>query len=806
MEANHNFANEIKRIFLAEPFTEKGLNNLAQMKICLKKEDFFEKGIYIEPFSEYNKPQDKNITEDYDGIPYAEEISMNVVKTVKGNFENKISSLDGWLFIIKGIAGSGKTTYLNYLKNKFSNKIEFHIFNFEETKQSVSFMSRTFDLTERYSDNVCKVISLLLIEVANIIAKNGKNDSEHVDYIKRIVEVYNQSFRVPEDNVPQSGLNAPNMDIMEQQKLFNFLQEYATGHINYQNLSKEMLCLFEKKISSTNSDSALAFIAGFIIRLYYCLNKISGKKHLCVVDNIETFVKYDEEHPIQVCELEKIIKGFFYASHQAREILAPWKQLGKVEPFYSFLIVTRDTTASTALYEVQHEDDYKYENEIDISNWYCTEDILNKKKSFFQKNGVEFIDDCYSEAYQNMLSDFSAYHWGLSDIIDKMYKHSHRRNVECIPDAIAVIPIDEITFFNQMWKIAQGNESEKSSIKLMCRKYILRILIDHVQRKKYFDNLMVEKSPVGKERTLENVYKTIYDTSIHDESSSYARKISTILHRFALREGRDQYVSLPRIINSILKPVNLPGEPTNTQIRSLGKILFLMNETRNEITNWTSLVCMRYSNKEIYSENNLCNIMTNEWNKYRAGEIGLDDTTNFGVKITEAGSFFAKILSDFEYFSCRFLSNEPPLFSLKNIKPFYINGQKTFRAIAIIRYIRGKAFNCIEEVMERDMRFFASMDNIKKLDFTPMYNGEYSWLYKDPNTTKVSVHPDRILNQHMGYIANYGNYIDKYISEDKFEDPNDKSIFLSQLRKEFLEYKNKLNELMQNNLAYFNKA
>ena len=87
-----------------------------------------------------------------------------------------------------------------------------------------------------------------------------------------------------------------------------------------------------------------------------------------------------------------------------------------------------------------------------------------------------------------------------------------------------------------------------------------------------------------------------------------------------------------------------------------------------------------------------------------------------------------------------------------------------------------------------------------------MYNGEYSWLYKDPNTTKVSVHPDRILNQHMGYIANYGNYIDKYISEDKFEDPNDKSIFLSQLRKEFLEYKNKLNELMQNNLAYFNKA
>ena len=35
----------------------------------------------------------------------------------------------------------------------------------------------------------------------------------------------------------------------------------------------------------------------------------------------------------------------------------------------------------------------------------------------------------------------------------------------------------------------------------------------------------------------------------------------------------------------------------------------------------------------------------------KAFEIDIDDTTRYGVRITEAGSFFAKILAEFEYFS-----------------------------------------------------------------------------------------------------------------------------------------------------------
>lgn len=833
MEMNANFANKIKHIFLAEPFTERGLDNLSQIGIHMTEEDFFNKKIYIDPFSEYKKTKDDNITEDFDGISYANEIDLsilkkfgkdfenksldldalsyateiklNALKKTKEDFESKLSDLDGWLFIIKGVAGSGKTTYLNYLKQNLPKTIIFHIFNFESTKQSISFMSKTFDLKNRYSDNVYKFISLLLIEIADILSKkNSKNIDDHIQHIKKIVDMYNFNFKVSEENMLQSGLLSTNMDIMEQQELFDLLQKYSVKEINYSTLSNELLNIFDRKLNNNDSDIALAFIAGFIIRLYYCLNKIDGKKHICVVDNIETFVKYDEEHPIQECELEKIIKGFFEASHKAREILTPWKQVGKFETFYGFLIVTRDTTASTALFEVQHEDDYRKENEIDISNWYCTEDILQSKISFFLKKGLKYSDDSYAEAYKNILKDFSQYRWGLNEITTKMYKHSHRRNIECIPDAINVVPKEEIAYFNHMWKKTLGKEDYINSLKLMCRKYILRILIDHVQRKNYFDNLMVENNSVKNNvRTLETIYNTINEEPSHNENSSYARKISTLLHRFALEVSKEKYVSFPRIINEILKPINLPDEPTSNQIKNLGKILFLMNETRNEITNWTSLVCMKYDNKEIYSEANLCNIMQKEWENFNQGLIELDDTSRFGVKITEAGSFFAKILPDFEYFCCRFLSNEPPLFSIKNIKPFYINGEKTYRAIAIIRYIRKKAFDCIDAVIERDKNFYSSMENQKTIDFTPMYRNEYSWLYKDSQGTRISVHPDRIINQHKGYVFNYMTYVEHFIPVEKFDNKEHKVDLITQLQKELPYYSQKLRSLIKDNPSYF---
>lgn len=812
---SREFVGKTKDIFLAEPLTRKGRMALTNMKMDMTEDEFYDT-IYVEPFSEYIKESESEIVAinqmdaDVDQGSYQDIIDLKVLQNTKEEFEKSIKELNDALFIIKGVAGSGKTTYLHKLLRDMSENIEMHIYNFEEVRQSNAFMADSFDLEELYGNNVYKFLSILLAEISKILGKKTKTDEEHHKIIDKITSIYKSHFQVTEEELPHSPLKETNIDIKEQQELFNILCQYAHKEINYKELSNQLINKLMLRFHSKKTDevSDLTYVTGFIIRLYFCISKICLKKHLCVVDNIETFVLYDEQHPIQQCELESIIHGCYDAAIKVREILNPLQKIKGYNTFYGFLVVTRETTASTVLCDLEHYNDLKKENEIDISEWFCTDEIFEHKTIFCKERGVELEDNCYFDCYQNVLCDFSAYRWGLNGIISKMYKHSHRRNVECVPEAISVMPEQEIKYFNELWKMTNGGETYKSGLKVLCRKYILRILIDNVQRKGYFDNLMVENLDLDhNKRNLDNRDKILSSKPQKDESNSYARKIATILHRFALEYGNEKYVSFPRIIKAILKQRYMPNAITKEQITNLGKILFLMNETRNEITNWTSLVCIKYDSSIVYSEAKLCKILFEQWNNYLNKTIELDDTSKFGVKITEAGTLFAKILADFEYFACRFLSKEPPLFSKENIKVIYVNGKRSFRAVEIIHIVRIKAFSCINEILERDFEFFSDggAGENHSPNFSKMYDSKYSWIYKDSAKAKAFVHPYRILTQHQGYIANYLDYVDRFVPNSSFDHPQDKELLLEKIKMELSQYTNKFNELLRSYPEYFGK-
>lgn len=812
--ASKDFIGKVKDIFLVEPLTQKGRMAMTNMGMYMTKEEFFD-AIYVEPFSVYGKEYESemesiNTDSDVDQSSYKDIVDLNVLLTQKGEFEKSIKNLNDALFIIKGVAGSGKTTYLYNLLRSVDNKIDAHIYNFEEVRQSNAFMATSFDLKLLYNDNVYKFLSIILLEISKIIGKGQKTSDKHYDYIKKISEIYKNNFQVTEDKLQGSELFETNVDIEEQQDLFDLLQQFVSNEINYNELSIQLKSRFMNRFNSHETDgtSDLSYIVGFVIRLYYCVSKITLKKQLFIVDNIETFLPYDKTHPIQQCELESIIHGCYDAAVQVREILNPLQKIEGYDTFYGFLVVTRETTASTVLCDFEHYNDFKKENEMDISEWFCTEEIFENKKGFCRKKGLDFEENCYYECYQNILSDFSAYRWGLNGIISKMYKHSHRRNIECVPEAICVRPEKEIVYFNKLWKTISEGGINKSGLKEVCRKYILRILLDNVQRKQYFDKLMVENLDLEYEKRDLNHREYILLSKPHKkESNSYARKIATILHRVSLNNGKDQYISFPRILLTVLKQPYLPNAISISQIKDFGKILFLMNETRNEITNWTSLICIKYDSSQEYSEINLCNILVEQWQDYVDKKVELDDISKYGVKITEAGELFAKILAEFEYFACRFLSKEPPLFSLENIKSIYTNGKRSFRAIEIINIIRKKSFSCIDQIIERDYSFFSNTGSRvnRYPNFEKMYDGEFSWVYKDSAKAKALVHPYRILTQHQGYLASYYDYIERFVPENYFDIPQDKVALLDMIKEQLSHYSNKFTELLNLHPEYFRR-
>lgn len=814
-EASKEFIGMVKDIFLAEPLTKKGRTALLNISMGMTEDEFFDT-IYVEPFSIYNKKNEidtecVNIDSDVDQTSYKDIVDLKVLSVQKDEFERSIRNLNDALFIVKGVAGSGKTTYLYELIRSMSDDIDTHIYNFEEVRHSNAFMGTSFDLKKLYSNNVYKFLSIILLEISKVIGKGEKTQDEHYEFIKKISEIYINSFMVTEDKLKKLKLSETNVDIEEQQELFDLIHKFAEREINYNALSIELKEKFINRFNSEETDaiSDLSFCVGFTVRLYYCVSKIIKKKQLFVVDNIETFLPSDKTHPIQQCELEGIIRGCYDAAVQVREILNPLQKTEDYDTFYGLLVVTRETTLSTVLSDLEHYNDFKRENEIDISEWFCTEEIYENKKKFCKCKGVKFEENCYFECYKNVLSDFSVYRWGLNGIISKMYKHSHRRNIECVPEAICVRPENEITYYNSLWKIIKEGETPISGLKAVCRKYILRILLDNVQRKQYFDKLMVENLDLDyKKRNLHERDYILSCKPHREDSNSYARKIATVLHRAAMNQGNDIYISFPRILKTVLEtPYTAVGD-LEISIIKFGKILFLMNETRNEMTNWTSLVCIKYDSSQEYSEANLCNILVEQWKAYLNNEINLDDTSKYGVKITEAGEFFAKILADFEYFACRFLSNEPPLCSLENLKPIFINGKRSFRAVEIINIVREKAFSCIDEIIERDCSFYANNTHSgcrgsKAYNFNKMYNDEYSWIYKDSVNAKAVVHPYRILTQHQGYLANYLDYISRFVPENYFEDELDKQKLLDMVKNQNASYSDKLADLLEKYPEYF---
>lgn len=791
------FYEKMRNILLAEPLTLKGQNILTVMGMDITEEDFIKK-VYVEPFTIYNHNQiehiDEKIEPDYtETLDYIQEVEKNYLTHSKINFEKRFNKLMDSLFLIKGGAGTGKTTYIHKLKELSQEKMLFHFCDFERTKRSISVLGNPFDFKEKYNSNVWKYISIIVEHIVEIIkSDNLENMYSHRKFIGEIVSIYKNSFCI---------LHGPHtvVDTDDIRNFFELLGEYADGKIEYDEYSEKLCIVLKEKFDYFEEEGknigVVTYVTTIMIRLFYCLAKNTGKKQICVIDNIEYFVPFDEEHPIQECELQIIFDGVITAISETRPLLRELKNILKdYENFYAFVFVTRHTSIS--LVESHHYVDFNKESTIDISTWYCAEEIYNNKIIFFENEVNNIRKSTYFETYINIISDLSVYNWGMHSMISKMYNYNYRRIAEDVISAISKIPENYLIYFNEQWKTC----TEIPYLKHLCRKFIFRILLNHIQRTKYFDKLMVEKRDASSRK----------QNLIENDCSSYARKIANTLYRISLEKmnnGDSKYTSFPEIIEAVLKKPYVPDDINEDSIEKLASIMYLMNETRNEETNWAPLIMIKFDIEQAYNEKNLCEEMKREWNTYKLNKDKKEASfLKYGIKVTDAGSFFAKMVPDFEYFACRYSPEYPPLFILQNLRHSEKNNN-SYDCIDIIRAVRENAFMCIDEVIERDKYFFRSISykTAKQKNFELLYrkNSPYKWLYKERDSKeKLVAHPLRILNHHMGYIEHYLEYI-KNLSIDLFEHVNDKEKIILEIKKELFSYNAKLKSIVDENSEYF---
>ena len=850
----HIFASTTKRVLLAEPFTAEGKDNISLLinkkqgetvAEFMSEEDFF-KYIYVEAYlrEDERKKQESNILNDVpvderdDDIIESEKERLEYIEAVKKGTENRnpsdnpsaingqpgafnrsqdkkclfeesLQQLTKSVFVIKGVAGTGKTTYLHWLKRNFKKDIEFFIYNFEQigARPRFHFIGTEYSFTDiEWKNNVNKFTAALLVSFSdNLKLAEKETAEEHRKRVKEIMQEYENIF--------------DNKKVLDNEKFVRIFKkifgEYVNEKINYERLSEEILgCFFPAEDEKT-----LSYVASSLIRLFFCSWKRESneKKYLLIIDNIEDFIsnQSDSNHQIHVCELERIVNACKNAGDEVRKLIEDWSE----RSFYAFLLVTRDTTEVVCKFTLHTH--HAVNNEIDVSNWYSTVEIFERKKAFLSEQRKKKLfkpDCCYSKAYHTVIHDYSKSSWGLHEIVSKMYKNSHRRIAECVSSALGRIDIPVMEYFNKNWEEAFNNSLKgakqvrgeiNNGHKNLCRKFILRFLLNNIQNGDYIENLMGVRSSIKarEERKLEDQGVGAEIVLEKDrKNNDYARKIVTMLDNVAnVTDKKGEFISFPRLIKTILERPDMAKAVANDQIDCLGKILFLMNEVNYQKTNWTPLVCLKFhSSEKAYSQENLSEIMKKRWSEYVDDKRTIDDASEFGVRVTEAGSLFAQILHTFEYFACGFLTGELPLFAKENLEMFNFGREgvyhEEYRAIAIIDFVKEKAFNYIDSAIEKDFEFYNTQKDQCNWEivFAPMYDNEgYSVVYTQDDGKK-RVHSLRIIREHKGYIENYLHYVEHYCQDEDFHEKGNKGNkgdFMEKLKERIEAYEQKFMEI-----------
>lgn len=527
----------------------------------------------------------------------------------------------------------------------------------------------------------------------------------------------------------------------------------------------------------------------------------NNRKTIFAIDNIEYFVLHDKLHPIQECELDTILAGITKAAGHIQPYIDAYKTTQPdYETCYGFLLAMRNSSAS--LIENRQYEDFINENEIDITTWYCFDDICEKKERYFSNLVASLSVNRYYKAYKYAVSDLSIYNWGMHDLVCRMFNYNFRRITMNLVDALAGQPVVAIEQFNNEWAeciSAPGQAAKKH----MCRKYIFRILLDNVRAHSFLNSLDVEMCNVSDKKRI----------SGHDNpKSSYCRKVANVLYQARLNSysnGIDAYMTLPELVYAVLKPPFV-GDPTEEQISDLAHVLFEMNTSSNNKTSWAPLIMMKYNTERDYTLDNLKREMIDEWKEYadkKNNYVIKKQFFKYGVKSTYAGEFFAKFVPEFEYFACRFALGYPALFIKENLVK-YANKPK-HRCLELIEIVRKNALQCIDEVIKRDDSFFGSAgggadpgDKFKKLYER---NTPYQWIYRnDPNSTARTPHPARIINHHIGYLRHYIRYVealpDSVISEQ------DRSEIICGVNAEMDKYRFKMDSIRNEHPSYVQPA
>lgn len=725
----------------ATPFSEKGKSRLkalnfdvSQSNISYLREQFFS-DVYITPIQSTSKFDEHADIDDADLFDW-EEGHLEFLRERKNTFERKVLNCDEAAFLIIGTAGSGKTTYLNWLFDRVLNKnqnLELINIDFEskEVRKVVALCGGRFDFGELYYTFEGRLSSAMLVKINQRLSKRKtESDGEYRNRLLMVYQNYKDVFLAE---------NAPPQYVLVDE-FFKVINDFALEETQLVDFVSKLAGVLYSVIQLNSREWIETFIQ-ILIKVIVCCSVDGGdldnRSHIIAFDNVERLMDEDHENPIEI--QEQALCGFVRGIKDAiAEIDSTFDERGAfIRKKLTLLLSIRDTTATLSHATTWHLNDDD-NSPLNITDWNDSYHIYESKRNVYLHPSETELHELHaiSEilAFHNIMED-SPKTAGLRQRVRFMYNQDVRRISEALRKITDQKKSSSIIFetFNKLWWNLENvplEEDVYNATKHLCRQAVLRVFYNLYNHQGLFEAFKVG----GR-----------YHVGIE---SSYARKVLTYLYYRNPKnkyDEEDNYIPLSDLVLAVLKPANAAGYNgiADESFHNLAEIFNQMTDIKMLPNFWAPLV-------EIIVEDSF----NKSYETILETIMDLPKCEKAQIKLTNAGRAYAYFNADYEYFAARYNLSLTPLICEDNFKRD--NNTGLCRCIIKIGEVRDKARVCINELLYNEKQLYEGLGKRPVIEVTPyLHFGDVP-------------HPVRVVRQHVGYLNSFKIYVEKFLELDEY--------------------------------------
>lgn len=535
------------------------------------------------------------------------------------NFETWLQNFDNIkVYTLSGHAGTGKTTYVNYLKYLCTD-MEWIILDVAQSTRSICWHEdeKTIIKNEEFTSPHNKVYAIILHTIKDILfTKINENGDITIDLIYDNIDHLCRNFKSKYASKHPSGsgfFKKIEKCLLSKEKRDNVVVKIA-------NICKTY---FEDLQKSRHVDEAIQVSLDVLTILLRCSHE-EEQRFIIVFDNIERFITKHEIYNQDVVDIRKNIISY----------CAEINERGKIHRgIFKFLMVVRNSTASMCGERLQSLDELA--SRLDVSDWFDIDDIVTKKIKWYKKINSENED---VKLIEQITGDFRVCAdkttTGLKLQIDPLFNGNTRLIIDFVGE-IVELPGNKsiLKKYQDYWNV--NTDISKFSARSLIRGLLLKHLKDS-----------------------DNLFKHLKTYTDNPKTSGLgiARKILTILYNHK-KVNKETDMSLEKIVQELFCITDITSIWSNNEFyrKMLAEVLFYMNSYNRRDNDWLQFIDLQYK----HSEKNI--VIADEKILY---DMLSNDLKNFTISIMPAGIAYLKfIVASFEFFSVRYSTEQyRPLF------------------------------------------------------------------------------------------------------------------------------------------------